>query len=215
MAKAKKTQPVVTQPEINVELLKAVAAATAVAPGYINAPKAEAEKLGELVQINPDLNFASPVGNADMPAVRVSALGTEYLAKAGGSAPAAASPAAAPAAPKQSFNVIAFELPPAKRVGGGGARPEVYPFSSLEVGKAFFVKATADKPEPWKTFASTVASATNRYKTDDTTKPQRQNRKGRMVYEQITNRQFAIRGPMDGAPFGFPGVQGAAVGRLK
>lgn len=214
---AKKNSPAApaSAPTVNMVLLKAIGDATAVAPGYMNVPATEAAPLNAagLVQINPDLAFAYPPGNADMPAVRVSPAGTEMLAKAGG--PAAA-PAPAPAAPaKQTFNVIDFALPEAKRAGGGGARPEVYPFSTLEPGKAFFVPATKDKPEPWKTFASTVASATNRYKTDDLTKPERKNRKGRMVKEQTVTRQFAIRGPLDGTPFGFPGVQGAAVGRVK
>lgn len=43
---------------------------------------------------------------------------------------------------------------------GGG---EKYPFDALEVGKGFFVPATEKMPEPSKSLASTVSSATARY----------------------------------------------------
>lgn len=45
----------------------------------------------------------------------------------------------------------------------GGRRGEIYPFDKMAVGQSFFVAATAEKPEPAKSLASTVTSATARY----------------------------------------------------
>lgn len=198
-------------PAINMELLIAIGAATAVAPHYMNVPLADAQALGDLVQINPDPQFAAG-GDVNIPGVRISALGTEHLAKTGNTVTQPATQVAPAVKPK--FNVVSFALPEAKRAGGGGARPEVYPFSSLNIGEAFFVPATAEKAEPWKTFASTVASATNRY-NEVVAGQTRVNRKGATVPVTKQTKKFEIRGPIDGAPFGYPGVQGAAVGRTK
>jgi len=219
------TKPKKAAPVLNLALLAAIGAATAVAPGYKNVPHADIDALGPLVEKNPDPQFADAAGN---PAVRLSAQGATFLqANAEAVAAAVAAEAAKPAAAatdgagvgnaeaaKPVYKVMAFALPEAKRAGGGGgARPEVYPFSTLNVGEAFFVAATADKPNPGKTFASTVASATQRYAKDDTTKQQYLNRKQRLVYPKIQERKFEIRSLDDGAPFGFPGVKGAVVGR--
>lgn len=207
---AKKEKTVAAAP-LDMALLASISAATQVAPFYMNAPISALEPLrvAGLVEVNPDTSLFVD-GN---PAARISPAGTEKLAAAG-SAPAAA-PAAAPVA-KTNFAVVkGFTMPEAKRVGGtGGARPEVYPFSSLEIGDAFFIPATAEKPNPEKTFASTVASATQRYAVADTTKPMKANRKGNMAHPKNLTRKFAIRRVEDGAQFGFPGVAGAAVGRL-
>lgn len=60
---------------------------------------------------------------------------------------------------------VGIAMPAQKPRGGGGfgARPEIYPFSKMEIGQSFFYPATAEKPEPETTFASTVSSATRRY----------------------------------------------------
>lgn len=210
---AKKEKAPASVITVNTALLAAIGAASAAAPGYMNVPQTDAASLGNLVEVNPDPQFANAEGH---PAVRISALGTSYLAQ--NAAPVAKATAAPVAA--QTFKVLQFALPEAKRVGGsGGARPEVYPFSKLEVGDSFFVPATAEKPNPAKSFGSTVASATNRYAEDDTSQPKRANRKGRMVYPQKFNRKFAIR-PLtaeQAVAAGFieaPGVAGAVVGRI-
>lgn len=232
MATKKPAQAVATAAvpaAINLVLLQAIATASAGTPGYMQAPIADLQPLKDAgyVDINPDPQFALN-GDVNVPGVRISAAGTEYLAKsaapaapvAGAWAPAAAAaaPAAAPAAvaePKREFAIVAFTLPEAKRVGGvGGARPETFPFSKLEPGQAFFIGATDKVPNPVKKYASTVASATARYATEDATKMVA-NRKGRMVAEKTIVRQFAIRNVDDGAAFGFPGVKGAAIGRVK
>lgn len=217
------TAPAATAPTVNRTLLAMIASATAVTPFYMNADAAESAKLAALglVEVNPDTQYATAAG----PAVRVSVAGAQYLADHPAESPFGAPPAAAPvaapapaveAAAKPQFSIVAFALPEAKRVGGHfGARPEVYPFSKLEVGQAFFIPATADKPNPVKQYASTVASATERYATEDTNAPKVKNRKGVEVFPKVYNRKFAIRAIADGEAFGaaYKGVAGAAVGR--
>ena len=44
-----------------------------------------------------------------------------------------------------------------------GNKASMYPFDALEVGQSFFVPATEEKPEPWTSMKSTVASSNKRY----------------------------------------------------
>jgi len=68
------------------------------------------------------------------------------------------------AAVKSAFKLDdAVELPTIKRGGRGG---NVYPFDEMSKGQSFFVAATADKPDPAKSLASTVSSATARYSVE-------------------------------------------------
>lgn len=53
-------------------------------------------------------------------------------------------------------NVAMPEVTATKR--GGVGRESVYPFKEMQVNQSFFVAATAEKPEPWKTLQSTVAN---------------------------------------------------------
>jgi hypothetical protein len=46
----------------------------------------------------------------------------------------------------------------------GGKKEEKYPFSQMAVGDSFLVPVDGKYTEPWKTFASTVSSATRRFK---------------------------------------------------
>lgn len=55
-----------------------------------------------------------------------------------------------------------YEAPAAKR---GGIRAAIYPFDKMNVGDSFFVPATTDRPNPAKQLASTVSSATKRFKS--------------------------------------------------
>lgn len=109
---------------------------------------------------------------------------------------------------------IQFELPEAGK--RGGARPEQYPFSSLEVGGAFFIPATAAKPDPATEFASTVASATKRF-AEVVEGEMVKNKRGNMVPKLNFTREFKIRRIDDGKAFGpeFAGKKGAVVGRVK
>ncbi len=123
----------------------------------------------------------------------------------------ATAPAAdAPAAAKPAFRIFSgIELPASAR--RGVQRSESYPFSQLEVKQGFFIPATAQKPNPQTTYASTVSSARNRFaeKTSET----RVNRKGKTVPVMKLMRDFQIRRVEDGTEYGHPGVAGAVIVR--
>lgn len=114
------------------------------------------------------------------------------------------------AAPAMIFEIETVPLPPAKR-GGPGVGNTKYPFDKLEVGQSFFVPATADKPEPWKSLGSTVTSATARFDelvtNADGSPKMRENRKGNIVQEVKHTRVFVIRKDKKGD------VEGARIGR--
>lgn len=74
----------------------------------------------------------------------------------------------------------------------GGKKEEVYPFGQLEVGQSFFVPATDKSPEPAKTFASTVSSATRRFAVKSATET-KTNKKGAVVPVLVVTRRFTIR----------------------
>lgn len=133
---------------------------------------------------------------------------------AGFGAPAAAgaAPAAAPAAAKPAFALVANVPIPERKKSTIGPRGETYPFGTMEIGQAFFIAATADKPNPERSFASSVASATQRYAVELPGQT-RANRKGRVVPATQNTRTFRIARVEDGAPFGQPGVAGAGVWR--
>jgi hypothetical protein len=59
--------------------------------------------------------------------------------------------------------VAGIPMAEAKR---GGKKEEKYPFSAMQVGDSFLVPVDEKYKEPWKTFASTVSSATRRFKDD-------------------------------------------------
>lgn len=59
-----------------------------------------------------------------------------------------------------------------------------YPFGQLNAGDSFFVPATEDRPDPARALASTVASASKRYATQDGTRTV--TRKSRKTGEQET-----------------------------
>jgi hypothetical protein len=64
-----------------------------------------------------------------------------------------------------------------------------YPFDALEVGQSFFIPATNEKPEPWKSMQSTVTAAQRRYSTEDGT---RVNRNGDTVPNLKPTRRFRL-----------------------
>lgn len=63
-------------------------------------------------------------------------------------------------------------------------RQTEYPFDQLNVGDSFFVPATEERPDPTRALASTVASASKRYATQDGTRTV--TRKSRKTGEQET-----------------------------
>lgn len=127
--------------------------------------------------------------------------------------PAASSGPAATVASVGDFVIATVPLPERKSTGAG--RSSSYPFDKLEVGQSFFVQATAAKPNPRKSLASTVSSATRRYatKTDQT-----RNVKVKGVLRAVPiyteNRKFEVY-EGTGDHYGKPGVKGAIVARTK
>lgn len=108
---------------------------------------------------------------------------------------------------------VAVDPPKSRKRGVSG----LYPFNELGVGQSFFVPATADKPEPWKTLASTVGSAIKRfaveYDNEDGTSAMRAIKRGpkagQMVKATKNTRVFAISKDTKN------GVNGARIGRTS
>ena len=67
--------------------------------------------------------------------------------------------------------------PPARKA----TRTEKFPFSTMEVGQAFFIAATKDKSEPWKSYQSTVSGAQRRFAEEDGTKTRKNRKTGESV----------------------------------
>lgn len=103
-------------------------------------------------------------------------------------------------------------VPAIKRTG---AATSIYPFDALEVGQSFFVPATEDMPNPGKSLASTVSSASKRYATENGTREI--TRKNRTTGEKETvevptyhyDRKFMVRSVEEN------GVKGARVWRVE
>lgn len=87
-------------------------------------------------------------------------------------------------------------VPPISR---SGAAASIYPFDLLEVGQSFFVPATDDMPNPGKSLASTVSSASKRYATQIGTKPVTRKNRETGVEETVElpvyhyDRKFMVR----------------------
>jgi len=126
------------------------------------------------------------------------------------------------------------ELPPIKRGGGGGGAPTKYPFDKLDVGKSFFVSATAKLPNPLKTLGSTISSANHRYanvtgeKVVERSKRGARNKlvldaNGNKIMETKTvptyefTRKFTIRGVKSGVKYGnwIAPADGALIKRVR
>lgn len=138
-----------------IRLLTAVVAGTASPSGCAFLTEKDADELSAadttLVAVNKALTDANK-----KVAVRATAAGIAGVA---------ALPPVAPKAPAGPAPVFAIDkgLPVPEIKRGGGARAEVYPFDKMEQTDSFFIAATAAKPNPAKSLASTVSSATKRY----------------------------------------------------
>lgn len=191
MAKKPKNTP--AAPTLDMALLKTVADATQ-ANSFVYTSTAQNKPLLDagFVEVNDGMKDAA--GNV---ATRATATGIDAVAKAAaGQSPApagAASPEASkPSNPRPSPSNFklddAVTMPTIKRGGPGG---NVYPFDSMNAGQSFFVAATDDRPNPAKSLASTVSSATKRYA------------------EATPIRKFAVRSVVEN------GVKGARVWRTE
>lgn len=78
------------------------------------------------------------------------------------------------------------QIPESKRRSGPSGK---YPFDSLDVGQAFFVPATAERPEPWKSLQSTVTAAQRRHAVEEGT---RTDRNGKTVPNLKPTRIFRL-----------------------
>ena len=72
-------------------------------------------------------------------------------------------------------------------------RRQAFPFDELEVEDSFFIKATESKPEPWKSYASTVSNATRSFAVPDSSGEMVVNRKGQKVPKLVQTRKYVIR----------------------
>jgi len=144
------------KPNIAAVALNMVALAAIVNAGEAGTygPLADVQGLANagLVEVNPEMTDAA--GNV---AVRATAAGIAKMSE-GSTAPAPVKSNFAIADVPTDILSAANEKRRAARGGG-----EKYPFDALEVGKGFFVPATEKMPEPAKSLASTVSSATARY----------------------------------------------------
>lgn len=163
-----------TAPAIN---LVALAAIVAAGENGTFGPLAEVKPLADagLIEINEGVTDAN--GNV---AVRATAAGIAKNAE---------NSEAAPAAPKSNFAVVTvpddiFSAAKEKRRASRGVA-EKYPFDSLEVKGGFFVPATEKMPEPAKSLASTVSSATARYAVEA------KDENGAVIMETVTVKDYA------------------------
>jgi len=115
--------------------------------------------------------------------------------------------------PMNTFNIDnAVPIPAIKR---SGAATSIYPFDALAVGQSFFVPATEDMPNPGKSLASTVSSASKRYATETGTRTiNRKNKEsGEMEAVEVPaytyERKFMVRTVEEN------GVKGARVWRIE
>lgn len=145
-------------------MLQHIVAGTQSAAGFAFAPKAEAEKLAkaEPTFVTLDESVTNEQGQIKAVASQV-AIDALQAASNGAGVTGEAKKTAAP--PVEAQIVTLTTLPDVMR---GGKKSDSYPFDKLNVfpqeGNAFFIAATDAKPNPAKNLASTVASATKRYK---------------------------------------------------
>jgi hypothetical protein len=109
-----------------------------------------------LVETNPEIR------DGDKLAVRVTEKGLTLNTENQG-AGGAGNTGGTPAVSTSTFAIDdAIPVPAASNRGGRGGN--VYPFDTLNVGQSFHVPASEKKPNPAKSLASTVSSATKRFK---------------------------------------------------
>lgn len=82
----------------------------------------------------------------------------------------------------------------------GGRGRSVYDFDGLEVGGFIFVPVSEDKPNPAKSLASTVSSATQRYA--EPTGETKKNKKGEDVPVLRETRKFNVQSVKSGVVYG-------------
>lgn len=222
MAKDKKKAAVAATPAFASKLAEIVAATNAPGgQGYTFTSEADRAGINPAhIQTNPQVMDA----NGSL-ATRATAEGIAFVAaQFVQTAPVAFE--GSNAATKPKFVILNnVELPEVKR--GGGRRASEYDFDSLQLKQGFFVPASPEMENPAKSLASTVSSASARYATDvpgefvtrnvtvtdETTGVERKEEK--KFPAKSYERKFEIRAIADGGLYGFPGVKGALIARVK
>lgn len=137
--------------------------------------------------------------NDDGAAARATASGLDYV-----NGTSEGEEATAEVETQSSFELDTDVPLPSIRRGGRGA--EKYPFEQMEVGHSFHVAATEDKPTPAKSLASTVSSATARYRVEDESGATKQDKDGNEVPVMVDTRKFVVRAVGEDDPKG-PGAR--------
>lgn len=198
---SRKTAPAVAVAQIGEvkleEIVSATQAGNFVYTGVaIHGPLVEAG----LVEVNPSItNEAGEI------ATRATEKGISAVSKNQNHESTAEAGATATATGKNGFVLEAnVPVPTIKRGGRGG---EVYPFDEMQPGHSFFVAADESKPNPAKSLASTVSSATARYAVPAEDGSTKTNKKGETVPVMVETRKFVVRSVEEN------GVKGARVWR--
>jgi hypothetical protein len=177
------------------DLLKSIVVET-LAGGYIFAPKAEREYLEGKgwVESNPEI-----VNDAGDRATRATQTGIDTFPKE-----------------EKVMSEFIVENIAVEKTRRSSGKKSIYPFDALEVGQSFFVPVSAEKPEPWKSMASTVGTAIRRYAEDvvdamgapvmRTVK--RGPNEGKMIQETKNTRVFVLKKDTK------DGIDGARIGRI-
>lgn len=176
---------------MNIELLKAVAVASASSAGFGHfAPNAELKELSDAGYITVNLSESDNNGHVG---ARINEAGEKHLSENSadnGGAPNGTNSTTKPKAEKQTFAVTTMpkpEIEPRTRASGGSK----YPFDSLAAPNgddvsAFYVAATEEMPDPAKSLTSAVSQANRRYAN-----VVGKNAKGHDIYAHV--RKFRIK----------------------
>jgi hypothetical protein len=141
-------------------LTEIVAATVDTTKGFLTVTNVQAQKIVAADATLIEVDTASLTGTGEKATISV-------RASAAGIAAVQAAPALVPAVksvvPKMDFEIeTGIPVPEIKR---GGERANAYPFDTLEVGASFFIPESETLKNPAKTLASTVSSATRRFKS--------------------------------------------------
>ncbi len=105
------------------------------------------------------------------------------------------------------FEIFDTMPPPPVTKRGFPKKEDKFPWDDLKVGGGFYIAATAEKPEPWKSMASTVSAAQRRYSEVVGTKTSKKT--GKVMDVRKYSRKFKIY------PVVIEGVTWAAVTRVE
>lgn len=186
------------------KLAEIVEATTDAARGFVYMTEKSVKVLVDAGYVECNKEITDGAGNI---AVRATKAGLEY-----GTAPAATEEEGTTTMNTEAKYQIytGRHIPSIKR---GGAAKSEYPFDALEIGQSFFVPATEKMPNPGKSLASTVSSASKRYATENGTREINRKVNGVMTKVTVPNyvytRKFSVRsGEVNG-------VKGAEVSRVE